>query len=231
MAVLVLIPYRARARGGSDERARNADVVWSWWHHLGLRPVIGDDPNPGTFNRGRALNAAVVRAQPKPGDVLVLSDADLIPDFAALERAVGMVALGHAGMVVPFTEVRYLSERASIEVHAAAAELPDHPELDGVWDRLSTGGLNVLSFDLFAAVDGFDPRFTGWGFEDAAFDAACSTLGQATVHLPGPIHHLWHPPARDSNHPTYEPGLALCRRYETAAGDPEAMRALIKERA
>lgn len=231
MTVLVLVPYRPRQRGGSDVRARNADVVWSWWHRrYGLQPIVGDDPNPDTFNRGRALNAAALRAQPRPGDVLVLADADLVPTGSAIDAAVGAVALGHRGMVVPFAEVRYLSEAESVAVHDHGGVMRDDPDLDGVWDRRSTGGINVVSADLFDAVGGFDPRFEGWGFEDAAFDIACAAIGAPTSWIDAPVWHLWHPPARDPNAPTYEASLALCRRYEAAAGSSVAVRALIEER-
>lgn len=232
MTVHVLIPYRPRSRGGSDVRARNADVVWSWWHrHYGARPVVGDDPNPSSFNRGRAINVAALRAQPRPGDVLVLADADLIPHGPALEEAVGAIALGgHRGMIVPFTEVRYLSEPEAAAVHDAGGAMRADPDLDGVWDWLSTGGINVLSADLFDEVGGFDPRFEGWGFEDAAFDIACAALGEPTRWVTAPVWHLWHPPSRDPAAPTYETSLALCRRYEAAAGSVAAVRALIEER-
>lgn len=227
MTVHVVIPHRP----GDRQRARNTATVQSWWlHTFGLGTNVCDDPNPTGFNRGRALNAGVADLGADPFDVLVLTDGDLIPDQRAIEQAIGAVAAGSArGYVVPFTEVRYLSAGATEAVHAGDA--PTDHELDGVWDRRSTGGINVMRVATFEAAAGFDPRFTGWGFEDSAWDIAVSTLVAPTRWMAGPVWHLWHPPARDPEHPSYQAGLDLCRRYEDAYGDVAAVRALIDERA
>lgn len=223
-AVHVVMPLRP----GDDQRTRNAAVTARWWTDLGLRPNLCDDPNPDDFNRGRALNAGVEELGANLGDVLILTDGDLLPTEAAIEQAIGAVVARTApGFVVPFTEVRYLNEAATDAAHRGTL-LPDLTE--GVWDRPSTGGINIMRVSTFERCHGFDPRFTGWGFEDAAFDIAAHALAGPTRWMPGHVLHLWHPPGRNPEAPSYDAGLVLCRRYEAAAGDEAAVRELIRER-
>lgn len=229
MTVHVVIPHRAT----DPTRSANCAVVANWWAEaMRLRVNLCDDPNPGGFNRGRALNAGVRALGAERFDVLVLADGDLIPDRGSIEQAIGAVAAGSApGYVVPFTEVRYLSQGSTAAV-VDGDEAPHDGEVEGVWDRLSTGGINVVRVETFERVRGFDPRFTGWGFEDAAWDIAVSTLVGPTRWIPGAVYHLWHPPGRDPEASTYQAGLDLCRRYEAAAGAENpgsAVRALIEE--
>lgn len=233
MSVHVIMPFRS----GDEWRDPSAAVVTRWWKdELGLDVTRCDDPNPCGFNRGRAINRAVDGGlggimRWSPHDVLVFTDADVIPARINVERAIGQVVAGRPAYAVPFTEVRYLTPDATRAVQAGHPLEDRHELYEGVWERLSTGGLNVLTVQTWCRAGGFDPRFTGWGFEDAAFDIAARTLtGRPPAWVDGPLTHLWHPPARDPESEAYQHGLALCRRYEAADGDHVAVAGLVSER-
>lgn len=185
-----------------------------------------------TFNRGRALAAGVEQTK---SDVLVFADADVLIDGTALRRAVrGCVDVSY---VVPFNRLVGLTHEASVEVLGGRqswsidwmTERADDVELD--WPRLSTGGCNVMTREHYEQGGGFDARFAGWGFEDAAFDICMQTLVGEPVWLDSCAVHLWHPhDTTRSDNELIEAGLSLARRYEAASGDVEQLRALIEER-
>ena len=179
-----------------------------------------DDPAP-QFNRGRALNAGMAATS---APVVVWADADLLVAADSLTTAVELAVDG-APLVVPFASLRGLSENATRQVVAGAD--PWGPwTLDLDWTSRSTGGCNVLPRSTWEATGGFDGRFSGWGFEDAAFAAAVETLAGPISWLPGPAVHLWHPhdPTRHSG--LYDLNAALCAQYNAAHGDVDAMRQL-----
>lgn len=238
MTVHIVIPYRA----GDSARDASFAVVARWWTDFTGGDLIAcDDPDPDRFNRGRAINAGVRRllehvAGIRSDDFLVAADADLIPSEHAVAECIGRLHAqpGRYAYAVPFAQVEYVSRAATSEVHAGANPWAPGIEIEGVWDRLSTGGITIVTVHAWALAQGFDPRFHGWGFEDAAFDIAARTLtGTHPFHRHGStVRHLWHPrPAeQDAGDAGYQASLALCHRYEDADGNPDALGALLRER-
>lgn len=229
MRVSVIIPWR-----GSADRRRNRRIVMD---HIdqALAPaemIMVDDPSPdGKFNRGRALNAG---AQIASGEVLVFADADLIVDEASLRAAVDLCP--SYSYVVPFSAVKFLTCEASTGSVAVAldaihaGERPENVDLD--WDRLSTGGCNVITEENWWLSGGFDPRFAGWGFEDAAFDCAARTLtDRPPLWLTGAAVHLWHEHDETRGDDVgMDAARKLCQQYEGADGDRTAMKRLVRAR-
>jgi hypothetical protein len=78
-------------------------------------------------------------------------------------------------------------------------------------------------------VGGYDERFQSWGGDDDAMACALSTLAGPPVQLDRIAWLLWHKPVVIDRQ-KYATNLALLARYEAAAGDPVAMRALISDR-
>lgn len=184
--------------------------------------VILADSGHQPFNRAASRNHGVRTADP---DVAVVCDADTIPEPDPLHTAIDQAAAD--GLLhLPYTRYRALSRPGT-----AAALRGTHPagchaelELDS-----SQGGILVMRSDAWRAAGGMDERFTGWGFEDAAFHAAVETVHGKVIRHPGTIHHLWHPSDIDMASPEYAANRALCQRYENAHGHPAAMRALQTE--
>jgi hypothetical protein len=71
-----------------------------------------------------------------------------------------------------------------------------------------------------------DERFTGWGCEDTALEAATSTLCGPTQRVRQDAIHMWHSWQGKTAHPDNNP---LWERYGQARGDTEAMRSILTE--
>ena len=231
--IYVLVPWRHQIGRNLDAR----DCVVRHYEHTFPDSVVRlcDDPEPGPFNRGRALNAGVVESHTQPGDVLVFADADLIVPTANLESAVRAVTEpGVASYVIPFDSILMTDDVSAARLTTlskiAGPTVDLNIDLSGdTFDRLSTGGVNVMLRSSFDQAGGFDPRFAGWGFEDAAFEQAALTLVGPPSWITGRAVHLWHPSTRRPDTPEHEASLALCRRYEVASGNRVLMSQLIAE--
>ena len=108
--VQVIIPWRDR--GIDPRRSANLDVVLGWWWAHRANPYIASDGGNGAdqFNRHRAYNAAVERFPET--DVFIFSEADMLVPIPQIEKAVQQ-ALAGPGLVVPFTQYRYLSDETT----------------------------------------------------------------------------------------------------------------------
>ncbi|WAC51886.1 hypothetical protein [Frigoribacterium sp. SL97] len=74
---------------------------------------------------------------------------------------------------------------------------------------------------------GQDERFRGWGFEDAAWYLAHTTLlGEAPRRHEGMVFALHHQ-AEVREGPQYDANAALMQRYRDAAVGEDAMRAVV----
>jgi hypothetical protein len=217
-APVVVIPWRpAPSRLDAFERLQR------WYAErlpeLELRTIdSGDEP----FNLARCRNLAVAAAE--PGQVVVLNDADTLPEPDALRAAIAAAA-SNGRVNLPYTAYHWLGAEGSVQFAAGVA-----PE-DCVFE-LVTGacsGVYVTTPETWAAHGGQDERFRGWGFEDAAWFTAHSTLfGEPPVRQPGRVYALHHIAAERAGE-QYEANAALMERYRAASGDRDAMAQLVAE--
>jgi hypothetical protein len=186
---------------------------------LPFRTVDSGDP---VFNLSRCRNLAV--AATRPGEVVVLNDADTIPEAEALRSAIA--AARHDRRVhLPYREYRWLGHNGSAQ-YAAGVPLMDcgfevvHGACSGVY---------VTTPEAWHAHGGQDERFRGWGFEDAAWNLAHATLlGSPPARHDGRVYALHHVGA-DRFGDQYDANAALMDRYRGAAGDPDGMARLVEE--
>ena len=216
--VVVVVPWRPK-----PSRLDAFDRVVSWYQrHLPdveLRTIDTDDE---TFNVARCRNQAV-GAWPDDG-VVVLNDADTLPERDALLRAIEGAGSAQA-VHLPYTEYRWLGAVGSAQYGAGAPA--EHYDFELV--RGACSGVTVTTPRTWFAHGGQDERFRGWGFEDAAWNLAHETmLERPPVRTDGRVYALHHVPAE--RHGTqYEANARLMARYEAAAGDRTAMAQLIAE--
>lgn len=88
------------------------------------------------------------------------------------------------------------------------------------------GGINILKAYKFIE---FDPRFTGWGFEDSAFAVAMKTLHGPIGYVEKPAFHLWHENECNMESVGYLKNKALFERYEVLEDNKDKIRKLINE--
>ena len=193
LRVVVLVPRR--------EDGGWRDHVWKWvkarWasEFPDWQVVEGHDSGKGLFSRCEALNRPAVEAG--QWDVAVVADADSITSPVQSAAAVGWAATT-GRLVYAFDEFLYLSRHMTTEIlngYGGAWE----PGVEWSLENTQSSQI-VVPRALWDEVQGFDPGFDGWGFEDVAFASACETLGGNAVRVPGPVWHLWHPPSTDPTH-------------------------------
>lgn len=215
-AVAVVIPFRDR--GIDPRRSANLEVVlWWWWAH-GYTPLVCDDGQTGDaqFNRHRAYNTAVAR---RPNaEVFVFSEADMILPPAQIKGALALAAQ-RVGLVVPFSEYRYLSDETTGRIRDAvhdddpkylAARVnegwPFHEEPDFLMgNRKSIGAVNVVSAQTLKITGGFTEATSGNWYDDNITEEGFAYLtGNRTRWVDGSAVHLYHLPGHSGDHLSVE---------------------------
>jgi glycosyltransferase involved in cell wall biosynthesis len=140
--------------------------------------------------KGDAIEKGLASAR---GRVLVLADADCLPDPVALEAMVRSVESGTAAWAMPHTEVHRLTPAVTAGILAGAA--PEIEELERpAYRGILGGGIVVVRRIDYIATGGIPKTFRGWGCEDQALGTILTQLVGPVTRRPEPLRHLWHPP-------------------------------------
>lgn len=191
MRTVILVPRRA----GIRER----DEIWEWcrrrWEqvHPDLAIYEGHHDD-GPFNRSAAINlAARLADEDGPWDLAVIIDADIFIEPAQVIAAIARAA--ETGRVTwAFQEWVGLTRDAAKRLIAGDPSQPGDIRRADVEKRnpISWSCCFVVPRAVFDDIGGFDERFSGWGWEDLAFQAAVVGL-HGHERLAGDLYHLWHP--------------------------------------
>jgi hypothetical protein len=173
VSVEIIIPWSwEEARVPLLETVLDHLEAWEW-----TLAIDEDEP----FSRGRAINRAV---NDSSAEVVLVNDADCIVPEDQIVRAIAL-ALELPGPVLAFTDYTRLNQA-------------------GAPERVVEGAPSQSCFAIrrhsFLTVGGYDERFEGWGYEDVAFNVACSRLWPLR-RIPGPLYHLWHGERRPDDSP------------------------------
>lgn len=223
MTVAVVIPWRP----GTPERNAHHEYVRD--HLVALLPdAIHLDVDSGhtPFSRAGSRNEGVRLAQIAGADVVVLCDADTLPEAEPLRAAIEAATDGV--LHLPYTWYRGLSQRGTIDYLAGTPAADCSVDLEHEW---ATGGVLVIQPDAWWAMGGMDERMVGWGFEDAAARICADALLGPTVKHAGTITHLWHPQESGLGSPQHVANGQLCQRYVDATGDADTLWAIVAEHA
>ncbi|KAA9105034.1 galactosyltransferase-related protein [Microbacterium rhizomatis] len=220
MSISVVIPWRpAPSRIDAFER------VTDWYaQNLPEATVTTIDTDDDVFVLSRCRNLAIA-AVADPDEVIVVGDADTIPEREPLLAAVRAAAT--SGLVhLPYTQYRWLGPEGSAQF-AAGTPLIDCAV--GQFVEGACSGVYVTTRRTWERHGGQDERFRGWGFEDAAWYRAHTTLlGAPPARHDGRVYALHHVGEVRAG-TGYERNAALMERYRDAEGDAAAMAALVAE--
>lgn len=213
----VVLPWRpAPSRIDAFER------VTAWYRdnvpELALSTVDTDDqPFVLAACRNRAMRDA------DPDEVVVIGDADTIPEAEPLRVAID--AARTSGLVhLPYTEYRWLGSSGSAD---AARGMPLDQCAVEQFVQGACSGVYVATPRTWAAHGGQDEGFRGWGFEDAAWYLAHETLlGAPPARHEGRVYALHHVGEVRAG-AGYEANAARMELYRAAAGDRAAMATLV----
>lgn len=218
----VLIPFESL----DEHRMRAHQHVLRWWHaharETGVTGVGSCTAQPYTKG-GAVLHAAIA----SEADLVIMADADCLPEPGYIAAAIRAVERGSA-WVIPHTNVVRLTQPGSHEVIRQGLD-PAAAEVSYTHRGMAGGGCVVLRRETLLACP-IDPRFNGWGNEDESWAWALSTLAGRALRLQGTLYHLWHPraPRLDPFRGSLE-SKALSDRYRAAYRNPLKMRALVDE--
>ncbi len=217
MLLTVLIPWRPQ-----PTRVPAFDTVVAWYRaefgDVDIRTVDSEDE---VFNLARCRNLGIGLVG-NPDQVVIINDADTIPERDALIAAVhGAATSGRVHL--PYDEYRWLGAGGTAQVDAGVPlDEADFAPVPG-----ACSGVYVTTPATWWSHGGQDETFRGWGFEDAAWYVAHGTLlGEAPVRHPGRVYALHHEAAERVGE-QYDANARLMDEYRAAASDPAAMRQLV----
>ena len=214
--VAVVIPWREQ-----PSRLFAFNEVRRWYEELMPdADIILADNGEEEFHRSGSRNHGVRLASDY--DVVILNDADTIPEIVPLEEAIEDCQT--TGLVhLPYREYR------SLGVEGTQAFLRDVPLSHCPHTIVYTAcsGVYVTTPETWWMHGGQDEEFRGWGFEDPAWLFAHTTLlGSPPVRHEGRVYALHHDAATKEGD-QYTRNAHRCALYENASGDYDAMHALV----
>jgi hypothetical protein len=212
----IVLPWRpAPSRLDAFERV----VQWYGTHFPDL-PLETIDTDDQPFVLAACRNAAMRAADPE--QVVVIGDADTLPEPAALRAAIA-AARDSDVVHLPYDEYRWLGREGSTQFAAGV------PLIDCVYDLVegACSGVYVATPRTWERHGGQDENFRGWGFEDAAWFLAHQTLlGAPPQRHSGRVYALHHIGEVRAG-AAYDANAARMERYTAAVGDPAAMAQLV----
>lgn len=216
MNVAVVIPWRDK-----ESRRYGLKLVQDWYAaNLPDAEILLADTDDEPFNLSAARNKGVRELSDR--DVVIINDADTLPSIEPLREAIEECAT--SGVV----HLPYFAYH-SLGVMGTQAYLRDQP-LDQCPHLLVYGacsGVYVTTPETWWMHGGQDENFRGWGFEDAAWLYAHTTLlGEPPRRHEGSVYSLHHESATKQGE-NYTGNAYRCALYENANGNYDAMHDLV----
>lgn len=220
LRVLVAIPWRPQ-----PDRVYAHDLTTARYRYLlPDADIVNVDTDHEPFCLAGCRNEGVRLAETGGHDVVVLADADTLPEHGPLTAAIEAAATD-TRVHLPYNEYWSL-RRDGTQQYRAGVPLDHcrHLVVDG-----ACSGVYVTTPATWWSHGGQDERFLGWGGEDAAWYSAHTTLlGASPVRWVGRVYALHHESAVKEGD-QYRGNFALVYRYHQADGDPDAMRGIVTE--
>jgi hypothetical protein len=218
MRAMLAIPFRGN--GGERERILGKTLellrnLYNWQH-----VELFDTKHP-VFNRAASRNLGVFSAEQYGCDVVVVCDADSIPEKEPLWAAIHSA---NDGIIhFPFTSV---AEYPADRIHELDSTLSAARTLGTGWYP-SQGGCWVATPKAWWEAGGMDERIIHWGPEDRAFLAAYRTLLGDSVRHEGMLVSVSH---GDRGRQFDPADVRIMEQYERAFGNRDKMLEVIASR-
>jgi predicted glycosyltransferase involved in capsule biosynthesis len=219
----LVIPWREQpSRVGLFKEVKN-------WYKTNLPDIeVFYADRPGEFwNCAASRNDGVKRAQEAHCDVVIINDADTLPEIEPLMEAIK--SCQQSNMIHnPYSACKVFSKEETFRFY-------DGVKIQDIHCRnvfaLSNGGVYVCTPEAWWSMGGQDEKFVQWGFEDSAFEVAHIVLkGIKIVKHDGYIYSLKHQEQfHDKGYnENYHSNHRLYMRYLRTL-DPNEMLKLVKE--
>lgn len=241
-------------------------AVWAWlavfWkcHIPNVQIVVGRDHTskrpwwdwrpPLVFSKTNAINDAFRRSN---GDVIVIVDADVVLNPRVIRHCAERLRVyrknGIRRWFMPYDKIYRLTQEVTDDLLLSdpcnPLPLPPTPRAQDVegYDGSGQGYgalIQIMPREALELVEGADPRFVGWGGEDASLLHALDTLWGPFKETHNPVWHLWHPRHILGHGKNFETRIwegqesanvnnRLASAYRRARGDRDLMQALVDQ--
>lgn len=220
VSLAIVVPWRTD--GGHRERL---------WQHLQPQwrdaaaelgaDVVPVDDGQAPFSVARIMNTCM---RGLDHDTVMIYGADQFPHVQAVREAHERILGGWAWSHV-FGSVGYLTAGCSEAILNG-----DDVEEEFAETLPLAPGLLMYRRDVWLDINGYDERFSGWGYGDTAQIDALNTMHPIPAGYPNhKLVELWHQPTlrvRSAANPNYH---VYRRRYAPAVGNPDLMRQVVNE--
>lgn len=218
----LVIPWRE-----TPSRVRPLQAVLDWYQtNLPDIEIIYADKPGEHWSAAGSRNLGVRKAQEAHCDIVILNDADTLPELNSLLEAID--AAQSDGMVHnPYRLCKYFD----LEMSNHFYDGKDIKLLKHTLYTEANGGIYVCTPEAWWSVGGMDEKFIQWGGEDSAFELAHTIIkGTKLIKHDGYIYCLGHEtqihdPGFNFNHLR---NIELYWLYYSAK-TPERMLALVKQ--
>ena len=175
--------------------------------------------NDSTYRRTLAFNKAYKQTN---RDIIIAGDTDVIIDPKYIVKGAEIIKSGKANHVYPYNGVfcwvwdnlinEFVKELdlAEFEKYTPTEDqrhLGYQDENILVAHNKSKGGCIMYSSELYKSINGYNPNFIGWGYEDDEINYRITQLGGLTVrtnNYNAIAWHLNHPNTVRDEHPYYQ---------------------------
>lgn len=190
---------------GFTDKRRHEIYLWTmarWQRQFPNWQFCEGHSDPTNYNRSEARNDAYRQAD---GELLVITDADCVTSKANVHEAMEMVLSSKAAWVIAHHIYYSLTKQFTdviLELPPETNNLGEfYPNSDWKMVDKSDAGVLVMMREAYDAVQGYDERFNGWGYEDNAFATKLRKLWGPSQRTRGEVGHLWHPRGLDFDQP------------------------------
>lgn len=201
---VLVIPWRDK-----KDRRYAFNIVKEWYeNNFPEIKIITADDNKKDFCLSGCRNIGVQKAEQMGADVVIINDADTIPQVEPLKQAIA-AAYSDQYVHLPYTQYRSLRQEGTTEfLNGKPLEECDAFIVDG-----AVSGVYVTSPVTWWSHYGQDERFRGWGFEDAAWYTAHTViLEREPVRHEGSVYSFHHK-SQKKDGPLYVANAQLCATY------------------
>jgi hypothetical protein len=215
----VVIPWREQ-----PSRVEPFKKVVSWYQNNLPEAQIYFPNHPGeVYMPSHTRNDGVRQAQADGVDVIVMNDADTIPQIGPLIEAIGAAYLD--GLIHnPYTRYKMLKTEGTKQHLEIGIPLVS---CSSTTFRDACSGTNVFTPDAWWKLGGMDEKFLQWGYEDTAMYIAHKVInGVPFVKHKGTVFALGHD-AQEKTGTHYANNELVFNNYRKIS-DPQEMLAFVK---
>jgi hypothetical protein len=223
MKTVLVIPWKP-----SPSREKPLEAVLDWYKtNLPDIDVIFANASDDIWLPSASRNLGVKRAQEAHCDVVIINDADTLPEIEPLLEAIRECQKD--GMVHnPYRHCKYFDADMTQKILSGS----DAKLLKHTLYTEANGGIYVCTPEAWWSVGGMDEKFIQWGGEDSAFELAHAVIkGSKLVKHDGYIYCLAHTQQiHDAGFTfSHQRNIELYWLYYSAS-TPERMLALVKQK-